>query len=271
MPDAKANAGAWKICSRSLRPQAQRTWSLRRSAAPPASRIATSSRTNSRLLAIGATLRGSAGARPGRDGCRSAHLEPSLRAVGRRGRIVLQRDHVDSAGAATIQAHMRHVAAAFAVGDSRLPGFVHAREVPGTATMAARRALIQRGKDREMANAQRAAEIRGKTIRLTWLEGPTKGTTHEHLFHEDGTVEWRSTDGPQKGRPEDKPRKGEAAREKVEYAAVKVADGIYAVSYLAGSGFTLTVVLNFHDHKTVGFASSSNEWHPVQGTFTVVK
>lgn len=51
---------------------------------------------------------------------------------------------------------------------------------------------------------------------------------------------------------------------------MKVADGIYAVSYLAASGYTLTVVLNFHTRKMVGFASSAKEWHPVQGTFEVV-
>ena len=113
-----------------------------------------------------------------------------------------------------------------------------------------------------MTSVERAAPIRGKTIRLTWTEGPTKGATHEHVFHDDGTVEWRDAAGPQKGA---------SAREKPEYAAIRVADDIFAVSYLAQSGYTLTVVLNFREHKTVGFASSSKDWHPVQGTFEVVK
>ena len=113
-----------------------------------------------------------------------------------------------------------------------------------------------------MTHAHRAAEIRGKTIRLTWTEGPTKGATHEHVFHEDGTVEWRSTDEPQKGH---------SMKERPEYAAMKAADGIYAVSYLAGSGYTLTVVLNFHNSRMVGFASGEKAWYSVQGTFEVVK
>jgi hypothetical protein len=113
-----------------------------------------------------------------------------------------------------------------------------------------------------MTEMQRAAAIRGKTIRLTWVEGPTKGTTHEHVFHDDGTVEWRDAANPQRGAP---------AKEKPEYAAIRVADEIYAVSYLAASGYTLTVVLNFRDHRMVGFASSSKDWHPVQGTFEVAK
>ena len=113
-----------------------------------------------------------------------------------------------------------------------------------------------------MAHEHRAAEIRGKTIRLTWTAGPTKGATHEHVFHEDGTVEWRSTDGP---------TKGDTAKEKPEYGAMKVADDIYVVSYLAASGYTLTVVLNFQERRMVGFASGAKEWYPVQGTFEVVE
>lgn len=59
------------------------------------------------------------------------------------GRIVLDRDDAaDSADVATIRAHMRTIAAAFARGDFALPGQVHARAVPGTAVMAARRAWI---------------------------------------------------------------------------------------------------------------------------------
>lgn len=117
-----------------------------------------------------------------------------------------------------------------------------------------------------MKDVERAAAVRGKTIRMTWTAGPTKGSTHEHVFHEDGTVEWRDPGAP-KGSPGEP---GSAAREKPEYAAVGVAEDIYAVSYLAGSGYTLTVVLNFREKRMVGFASSSKDWHPVQGTFQLV-
>jgi hypothetical protein len=121
-----------------------------------------------------------------------------------------------------------------------------------------------------MTDAQRAAAVRGKTIRLTWAEGPTKGTTHEHVFHDDGTVEWRDIAAPAKGHSTDTQQKGASAKkEKPEYAAVRVADDIYAVSYLAASGYTLTVVLNFREHRMVGFASSAKEWYPVRGTFEV--
>ncbi len=58
------------------------------------------------------------------------------------GRIVLQRDAADSAGTARIRDQLRLIAGRFAAGDFGLPGFVHAREVPGTAVMTARRDRI---------------------------------------------------------------------------------------------------------------------------------
>ena len=59
------------------------------------------------------------------------------------GRIVLQRKEDDSAGTATIRAHMRTIAAAFSKGDFALPGFVHAMsDVPGTQKMTKLRADI---------------------------------------------------------------------------------------------------------------------------------
>jgi MoaF N-terminal domain len=123
--------------------------------------------------------------------------------------------------------------------------------------------------DTAMIETQPAAAVRGKTIRLTWTEGPTKGTTYEHVFHQDGTVEWHDI-APPKPQP-GKPQKPAEPKEKPKYAAFRVTDDIYAVSYLAGSGYTLTVVLNFQDHRMVGFASGAKEWFPVQGTFEVVK
>ena len=58
------------------------------------------------------------------------------------GRIELQRDTDDPAGVETIRAHLRGIAEAFAKGDFRAPGFVHAQEMPGTAVMAARRSAL---------------------------------------------------------------------------------------------------------------------------------
>lgn len=58
------------------------------------------------------------------------------------GRIELQRDTTDPAGVETIRAHMRDIANRFSRGDFTIPGFVHARDVPGTRVMAERKAQI---------------------------------------------------------------------------------------------------------------------------------
>ncbi len=113
-----------------------------------------------------------------------------------------------------------------------------------------------------MQNVQRASEIRGKTMLFTWTDGPTKGKTYEHVFHQDGTVDFHATNAESKG-----PSKPAGA--KPQYAAIKVAEGVYAVSYLA-QPYTLTAVLNFDDHRMVGFASDAKDWYPVKGTFEVV-
>ena len=46
--------------------------------------------------------------------------------------------------------------------------------------------------------AKLSDQVSGKTIRLTWTDGPTKGTTQEHVFHKDGrlsaTVRNRTTE-----------------------------------------------------------------------------
>lgn len=58
------------------------------------------------------------------------------------GRIVLVRNMDDSAGAATIRAHLREMRGAFAAGDFSMPMFIHMQTVPGASVMAARHALI---------------------------------------------------------------------------------------------------------------------------------
>jgi hypothetical protein len=59
------------------------------------------------------------------------------------GRIELQRDRDDSAGAATIRSHMRDIARAFASGDFGTPATVHLETVPGADVMRARRRHIR--------------------------------------------------------------------------------------------------------------------------------
>lgn len=76
------------------------------------------------------------------------------------GRIVLDRgDPADSAGIATIRAHMRQIAADFTAGDFSKPFAVHATVVPGTKTMAQRRDRITY----EATDRPQGAEVRIRT------------------------------------------------------------------------------------------------------------
>lgn len=84
------------------------------------------------------------------------------------GRIVLERpDSTDPAGIATIRAHMRAIAGAFARGDFALPGQVHDQVVPGTAVLAARRDRISY----RAIERPRGAEVRITTTDSAALSG----------------------------------------------------------------------------------------------------
>jgi hypothetical protein len=88
------------------------------------------------------------------------------------GRIALQRDAADSEGAAQIRRHMHEIARRFAAGDFTLPGFVHARVVPGTETMAARRAAIAYAVD---------TLPRGAALRIRSADSTAVRAIHEFL------------------------------------------------------------------------------------------
>ena len=102
--------------------------------------------------------------------------------------------------------------------------------------------------------------LTGKTIRWMFADGPTAGMTFEHTLNPDGTIVWRALDGAFKG----------ASRQEKHYGAVRINDQAWAVSYLAESGHTLTVVLNFANHQATGFASGDKTWHQISGTFDMV-
>jgi len=101
----------------------------------------------------------------------------------------------------------------------------------------------------------------GKTLRWTFTDGPVAGKTFEHTFNEDGTVVFRGVDGNEKGKPM-------LAKDS---AVVKITNEVFAVSYLADSGYTLTVVLNLERGEMAGFASNDKQWFQQKGTFEVLK
>ena len=115
-----------------------------------------------------------------------------------------------------------------------------------------------------------SGQVSGKTIRLSWADGPTKGTTQEHVFHKDGTVEWHSIETGGKSKPAAEGAKAAKKPEKPHYAGEKITEDICLVSYLSQSGYTLTVVLNLSDGLTVAIASNEKDWLPAHGSFEVM-
>jgi hypothetical protein len=104
--------------------------------------------------------------------------------------------------------------------------------------------------------------LAGRTLRWKFEAGPTAGATYEHTFEPDGSVVFCKVEAGATS--------GKGTREK-KYASFEVAPGVQVVSYLAASGYTLTVALNFDTGRLYGFASNDKEWYPVSGTFEAVK
>lgn len=100
----------------------------------------------------------------------SAHVFESLDDGGR---IVLERPTAsDSTDVATIRAHMREIADAFARGDFTAPGLVHAQQVPGTKVMAARASAL---------NYEAIDRPRGAEVRITTHDPAVLAAVHEFL------------------------------------------------------------------------------------------
>ena len=98
--------------------------------------------------------------------------------------------------------------------------------------------------------------LNGRTVRWWFDDGPVTGV-FDHSFEADGTVTWRIVEGE---------GKGASARES-PYAATKVSDTTWAISYRGASGHTLTVVLNLDDHRAFAFASNESSWYSLTGRF----
>ena len=83
-----------------------------------------------------------------------------------------------------------------------------------------------------MTHNKLSDQVSGKTIRLSWTDGPTKGTTQEHVFHKDGTVEWHSIkkDGKRKAASESGDTETTKKTEKPHYAAMKITDDVCMAS-----------------------------------------
>ncbi len=99
--------------------------------------------------------------------------------------------------------------------------------------------------------------IRGQRISWKFIDGPTAGKSFEHDFHEDGTLAYK-LEGSDKSTAEKR------------YEVAQVAEKVFAVAYLAASGWTLTTILDFETGSVVGFASNEKQLAVQHGTFHVV-
>ena len=91
------------------------------------------------------------------------------------GRIELQRDRDDTAGALAIRDHMRAIARAFAAGDFSAPATVHLETVPGVRVMRARRKAI-RYETSDLA--------RGAALRIRTSDRDAVAAVHEFLAYQ---------------------------------------------------------------------------------------
>jgi len=99
--------------------------------------------------------------------------------------------------------------------------------------------------------------LTGRTIRWTFDDCPMAGVAIEHAFFPDGSVSWTIMSGEHK----------DASRREKAYVAVKVSDRVWAISYLAASGHTLTAVLNLDDGRVYGFGSDEKTLTAMDGRF----
>ena len=95
--------------------------------------------------------------------------------------------------------------------------------------------------------------ITGTTLRWSYVDGPVKGQTFEHVFGRDGMVTYRAP--------------GAAATEKpIHYEVARVGVDVYAVSYLSTNGWTLTTVIDTRMRAIVSFASNEKQLVVQRGT-----
>ena len=93
----------------------------------------------------------------------------------------------------------------------------------------------------------------GRTVRWSYVDGPVKGQTFEHVFGDDGMVVYRAPGA-------------QATERAIHYEVAKVGDESYAVSYLSTNGWTLTTVVDMRTRAIVSFASNEKQLFVQHGT-----
>lgn len=99
--------------------------------------------------------------------------------------------------------------------------------------------------------------ITGHSLRWKFADGPMAGKSFDHTFSRHGSVTFREVGSD----PNAKPGSAE------QYQVASLGQEVHAVSYLSGSGYTLTVVLDYKTLKLVAFASNESSLIMQHGTF----
>lgn len=105
-----------------------------------------------------------------------------------------------------------------------------------------------------------ANPITGHSLRFKFSDGPMAGKSFDHTFSRNGNVSFREVGS-------DPNSKGGSAQ---QYYVASAGQDVHVISYLTGSGNTLTVVLDYKTMKLVAFASSATSLIMQQGTFELL-
>ena len=102
--------------------------------------------------------------------------------------------------------------------------------------------------------------ITGHSLRFNFVDGPVAGKAFDHTFSRNGSVTFSEVGGD----PNAKPGSAE------QYQVASLSPDVHALSYLSGSGYTLTVLLDYKTMKFVAFASNEKSVTLQQGTFELL-
>jgi hypothetical protein len=102
--------------------------------------------------------------------------------------------------------------------------------------------------------------ITGHSLRFKFVDGPVAGKAFDHTFSRNGQVTFREVGSDPNAKP------GSAD----QYQVASLGQDVHALSYLAGNGFTLTVVLDYKTMKMIAFASNEKSLTLQQGSFELL-
>jgi hypothetical protein len=102
--------------------------------------------------------------------------------------------------------------------------------------------------------------ITGHSLRFKFNDGPMAGKAFDHTFSRNGNVAFVEVNGDPNAKPGNAPM----------YHVASCGQDVHVISYLTGTGNTLTVVLDYKLMKLVAFASNETSLIVQQGTFELL-